>query len=58
MATSCAPLIARGFYDWAVATALAVATLVACTAALVLEAAWETGRPTEGRHVVESPPPT
>jgi hypothetical protein len=39
MATSCAPHIARGFYDWAVATALAVALIVACTAALVPEAA-------------------
>ena len=39
MATSCAPLETRGSWDWAVATALTVATLFAFAAGLVPETA-------------------
>ena len=50
MATSCAPLKAQGSWDWAVATALAVATLFVSAAGLVPEtaAASTSARPAYG----------
>ena len=50
MATSCAPIKARGSWDWAVATASAVATLFVFAAALVPEtaAASTSARPAYG----------
>ena len=50
MATSCAPIKARGSWDWAVATAIAVATLFVAAAGLVPEtaAASTSARPAYG----------